>query len=107
MHEFSISGVKDRLVAANGGYEIVHESPGVEVGVYTLVAPEPDHQQPHDVDEIYIVLEGRGTLDVEGTSIPVQEGHAVFVEAGAKHQFTGYEQLSVLVIFERWAAGKP
>jgi len=107
VHEFSISGVKDRLVAANGGYEIVHESPGVEVGVYTLVAPEPDTQQHHDVDGIYIVLEGRGTLDVEGTSVPVQEGHAVFVEAGAKHQLTGYEQLSVLVIFERWAAEKP
>jgi len=107
VHEFSISDVKDRLVAADGGYEIVHESPGVEVGVYTLVAPEPDRQQPHDVDEIYIVLEGTGTLDVEGTSVPVREGHAVFVEAGARHQFTGYEQLSVLVIFERWAAGKP
>jgi mannose-6-phosphate isomerase-like protein (cupin superfamily) len=107
VHEFSIRDVKDRLVAANGGYEIVHESPGLEVGVYTLVAPEPDRQQPHDVDEVYIVLEGRGTLEVEGTSVPVQEGHAVFVEAGADHRFSGYEQLSVLVIFERWAAEKP
>jgi mannose-6-phosphate isomerase-like protein (cupin superfamily) len=107
VHEFSIRDEKDRLVAANGGYEIVHESPGLEVGVYTLVAPEPDRQQPHDVDEVYIVLEGRGTLEVEGTSVPVQEGHAVFVEAGADHRFSGYEQLSVLVIFERWAAEKP
>src|SRR5207245_11073860 len=98
---------KGPLRGATGGHEILHDCPRVEVARYPLVAPEPNHQHPHDVDEIYIVLEGRGTLDVEGTSVPVHEGHAVFVEAGAKHQFTGYEQLSVLVIFERWAAGKP
>jgi hypothetical protein len=29
------------------------------------------------------------------------EGDSVFVPAGAEHQFVGYEQLSVLVIFEK------
>jgi mannose-6-phosphate isomerase-like protein (cupin superfamily) len=84
-----------------GGYEIVHRSRGLELGVYVLVAPEPDRQQPHDDDEVYVVLEGRGTLDVEGQSFPVAEGDAVFVEAGADHRFSGYESLSVLVIFTR------
>jgi mannose-6-phosphate isomerase-like protein (cupin superfamily) len=46
-------------------------------------------------------------LEVEGSSVPVQEGHAVFVEAGAEHRFTAYEQLSVLVIFDRRSAGNP
>ena len=101
MHAFGVADVKDRLVAAGGGYEIVHESPGLELGVYVLVAPEPDRQQPHADDEIYIVLEGSGVLDVEGTAVPVKEGDAVFVEAGAEHRFTAYERLSVLVIFER------
>jgi mannose-6-phosphate isomerase-like protein (cupin superfamily) len=98
---FDIDGVKKRLVAANGGYEIVHESQGLEIGVYVLVAPGPDHQQPHTDDEVYIVLEGRGTLDVEGQRVDLREGHSVFVPAGANHQFVGYEQLSVLVIFEK------
>ena len=100
MHAFSVAEVKDRLVAANGGYEIVHESPGLEVGVYVLVAPEPDRQQPHADDEVYVVLEGSGVLEVEGESVPVSEGSAVFVEAGAEHRFSAYERLSVLVIFE-------
>lgn len=99
-HAFDIEAVKARL-AAGGGYEIIHESAGLEIGVYVLVAPEPDHQQPHVDDEVYVVLEGRGTLDVEGTQVDLREGHAVFVPAGAKHQFIGYEQLSVLVIFEK------
>jgi mannose-6-phosphate isomerase-like protein (cupin superfamily) len=98
---FDIEGVKERLVAAAGGYEIVHESQGLELGVYVLVAPEPDHQEPHADDEVYIVLEGRGTLDIEGQQVDLREGHSVFVPAGANHQFIGYEQLSLLVIFEK------
>ena len=47
------------------------------------------------------MLEGSGTLEVEGESVPVAEGTAVFVEAGADDRFSAYEQLSVLVIFER------
>jgi mannose-6-phosphate isomerase-like protein (cupin superfamily) len=107
VHAFGIAEVKDRLVAAGGGYEIVHESPGLELGVYVLVAPEPDRQQPHADDEIYVVLEGTGALDVEGTAVPVKEGDAVFVEAGADHRFSAYERLSVLVIFERRPAANP
>jgi mannose-6-phosphate isomerase-like protein (cupin superfamily) len=100
-HAFDVEAAKARLAAGNGGYEVVHESAGLELGVYVLVAPEPDEQQPHADDEVYVVLEGRGTLDVEGEPVELREGHAVFVPAGAEHHFSGYEQLSVLVIFEK------
>ena len=101
---FDIEQVRKRLEAGNGGYEIVHTSAGLELGVYVLVAPEPDRQQPHEDDEVYVVLDGHGVLNVEGTEIPVAPGQAVFVPAGADHQFTGYEGLSVLVIFARGSA---
>jgi mannose-6-phosphate isomerase-like protein (cupin superfamily) len=93
--------VQRRLAAGAGGYEVVHRSPGLEVGVYVLVAPEPDRQQPHDTDEVYVVLEGRGILEVEGQRFEVVEGSAVFVEAGAEHRFSSYESLSVLVLFAK------
>ena len=101
MHAFDVAAATERLKGANGGYEIVHESPGLEVGVYVLVAPEPDRQQPHEDDELYVVLEGSGVLEVEGESTAVEEGSAVFVPAGADQSFSGYEGLSVLVIFAR------
>jgi len=101
MHAFGVGSVVEKLRAAGGGYEVVHESAGVELGVYVLVAPETDRQQPHDDDEIYVVLEGSGTLTVDGTPVNVKEGDAVFVEAGAEHRFTAYEQLALLVLFER------
>ena len=107
MHRFRITEAKNRLVAAGGGYEIVHETPGLELGVYVLVAPEPDRQQPHAEDEVYVVLEGTGVLEVEGTSMDVGEGDAVFVEAGADHRFSAYERFSVLVVFDRHGAENP
>ena len=100
-HMVEILRAKERLTASGGGYEVVHQSPGLELGVYVLVAPEPDRQQPHDDDEVYIVLEGSGRLDVEGERTDLREGDAVFVPAGAEHRFTGYEHLSVLVVFDR------
>jgi mannose-6-phosphate isomerase-like protein (cupin superfamily) len=101
VHTFVTREAVERLRAAGGGYEIVHESPGLELGVYVLVAPEPDRQQPHEDDEVYLVLEGSGTLEVEEERVDVREGQAVFVPAGADHRFIGYEQLAVLVVFER------
>jgi mannose-6-phosphate isomerase-like protein (cupin superfamily) len=99
--KFAVRDVHQRLAAGNGGYEIVHESPGLDIGVYVLVAPEADRQQPHEDDEVYVVLEGSGALEVEGEQTLLGEGEAIFVPAGADHRFVGYEHLSVLVIFAR------
>lgn len=101
MDALEIEATRRRLEESGGGYEIIHESPGLEIGVYALVAPEPDRQQPHADDEVYVVLAGRGVLTVEGEPVEVSEGKAAFVPAGAEHSFTGYEGLSVLVVFAR------
>ena len=104
MQAFGVGEVVGRLEAAGGGYEVVHAAPGLEVGVYVLVAPEPDRQTPHEDDEVYLVLSGHGTLVVDGVSVELTEGQAVFVEANAEHRFTGYETLSLLVVFTPPAA---
>jgi mannose-6-phosphate isomerase-like protein (cupin superfamily) len=107
VHAFEIRAAQKRLYEAGGGYEVVHRSAGLELGVYVLIAPEPDRQQPHEDDEIYVVLEGTGVLKVDGQEVPVSDGSAVFVEAGADHRFTAYEHLAVLVMFDRKPAGNP
>ena len=98
---FDVHEVAKRLVDAGGGYEIVHASPGLEVGAYALVAPEPDRQQPHEDDEIYVVLDGTAVLEVDGRRTELSEGDGIFVPARAEHRFTGYDRLSLLVVFTR------
>jgi mannose-6-phosphate isomerase-like protein (cupin superfamily) len=96
---FDVAATAARLAGAGGGYEVVHESEGLEIGVYVLVAPEPDGQTPHLFDEVYVVLDGDGTVEVDGEARAVSRGEAVFVPARSEHRFSGYETLSLLVIF--------
>ena len=99
MHPFDVDEARRRLAECGGGYEALHSSAGLEIGVYVLVAPEADRQQPHEFDEVYLVLEGTGVLEVEGRTTHLREGQALFVPAGAEHRFTAYEHLSLLVVF--------
>lgn len=99
MQGFDVAAAAARLAGAGGGYEVVHESPGLEIGVYVLIAPEPDRQSPHGYDEVYVVLDGEGDIEVDGETRHVTKGEAVFVAAHAEHRFSGYETLSLLVIF--------
>jgi mannose-6-phosphate isomerase-like protein (cupin superfamily) len=96
---FEIGEAADRLIERGGGYEAIHTSPGLEVGVYVLVAPEEDHQVPHVFDEAYVVLDGDGEVDIAGERHPVHRGEGLFVAAGVEHSFHAYEELTLLVIF--------
>jgi mannose-6-phosphate isomerase-like protein (cupin superfamily) len=96
---FGFGDVAERL--GPGGYEVVYETDRMQVGVYVLAAPEPDTQQPHEWDELYFVLEGRGTLDVEGEKLPLKGGAAAFVAARAAHRFEDYERIVLLVLFDK------
>jgi mannose-6-phosphate isomerase-like protein (cupin superfamily) len=83
-----------------GGYEVFLDSPSLELGVYVLVAPEPDDQEPHDRDEVYVVLEGSGVLTVEGEEQRLGPGDAAFVAAGDDHRFSGYDRIVLFVLFD-------
>ena len=99
MDSFEVAGTAARLAERGGGYEVVHTSPGLEIGVYVLVAPEPDRQVPHSFDEVYVVLDGDGEVEVAGERRPVTRGEGIFVAAGVEHGFHAYEELSLLVVF--------
>lgn len=94
-----IKPIEHRLIADGGGYEVIHRSTGLELGVYVLKAPSPDEQEPHDDDEVYVVLGGRGKIDAAGERINLSEGATVFVPAGVPHRFVEFGTLSTLVIF--------
>jgi mannose-6-phosphate isomerase-like protein (cupin superfamily) len=74
--------------------------PGMSMGVYRLPAGGKDLQHPHPADEVYVMLAGRGALEVEGERIDVGPGRVVSVDIGADHHFVDVtEDLSVLVVF--------
>jgi mannose-6-phosphate isomerase-like protein (cupin superfamily) len=69
-------------------------------GLYVLEAGADDPQEPHQEDEVYLVLEGRARLEVGGQDEPVGPGSVVFVARTVPHRFADItERLSVLVFF--------
>jgi len=96
---FRLEEVAARL--GPGGYEVVFDSPALELGVYVLIAPKADEQEPHDQDEIYVVLEGTGVLTVAGEEMELHRGDAAFVAAGTEHRFSAYQRLILFVLFDK------
>ena len=58
-----------------------------------------DRQQPHDRDEVYVVLRGKGVLTADGRDFAAQEGRVLFVKAGVEHHFHGVEEDLALLVF--------
>ena len=69
-------------------------------GLYVLEPGADDPQQPHQEDEVYVVLGGRARLTVAGQDQPVGPGSVVFVARTVPHRFADVtERLSILVFF--------
>ena len=59
-----------------------------------------DRQQPHDRDEIYVVIKGEGTFFYDGNRTAFKAGDFLFVPAGIEHRFENFsEDFSTWVFF--------
>jgi quercetin dioxygenase-like cupin family protein len=100
LQAFKLSDLERRQTELAKPYLEFLRRPGVSVGLYTLPAGGHDAQHPHAADEVYFVLRGRATLQVEGSRHEVEAGTAVSVDRGREHRFVDItEDLQVLVIF--------
>ncbi|TXS36856.1 cupin domain-containing protein [Streptomyces sp. OR43] len=72
----------------------------MSVGLYALDAGELDPQQPHQQDEVYLVVSGRASITVGMETTQVGRGSVVYVPAGTAHKFHHItEDLRVMVVF--------
>ena len=57
-------------------------------GLYAFKPGETAHPEPqhvHDVDEVFIFIQGKGVIPIDGKEYPVKTGDVVIVEAGEDH----------------------
>jgi len=64
-------------------------------------APRKDDDQlPHDRDEVYVIVSGTSSFQMDGVSKQVQQGDMIFVPAGVEHQFFDLSSdLSMWIVF--------
>lgn len=60
----------------------------LEVEIYRPVGV--DRQQPHEKDELYVVIAGSGTFVHGGERTPFRAGDTLFVRAGVPHRFEDF-----------------
>ena len=61
-------------------------------GVYLFKPGEtahPEARHAHEVDEVFIVLQGRGVIPIDGVEHDLQAGDIVIVHAGEDHHTRG------------------
>ena len=99
MDNFELPRLFAERPAGHNYFELIRV-PALSAGLYVLQPGEPDRQEPHNEDELYYVVGGRGAIRVGGEDRPVAPGSAVFVPAGAEHHFHSIRaELQVLVVF--------
>jgi mannose-6-phosphate isomerase-like protein (cupin superfamily) len=74
-------------------------SNGIEAGILYLFDDQEDIQTPHQVDEVYLVLEGSGYIDINEEGRKISKGNIIFVPSNAKHRFTRDDQDLIVLYF--------
>lgn len=94
----TVNNALARLAKENQLYTKIFER-----GVLTLEMYKPqkhDPQQPHEEDEIYVVISGSGYFVLGECRNRFEPGEVIFVPAGAVHRFEDFtEDFVTWVIF--------
>ncbi len=102
---FDLVSEIEKQQASSSPYAEFLRVPHLSCGVYTLPAGSNDMQGPHDEDEIYFVVNGRGRVRVGGENRDVKRGSILYVRATSEHSFFEIEEDMTLLVF--FASGGP
>jgi mannose-6-phosphate isomerase-like protein (cupin superfamily) len=97
MEKISVKEAINKLEASGDRSIRLFSQGGLEVKVYSPIVI--DTQNPHDRDEIYLVISGHGRFFCSGTDQAFEAGDCLFVEAGAEHRFVDFSPDFVTWVF--------
>ena len=59
----------------------------MEVGIINLKKDQKDIQQPHSFDEIYYIISGKGTIEIDGIKNDINPGKIIYIPKEVHHSF--------------------
>lgn len=100
MDAYELERLREERAGSGSLYLEFLRVPALSAGLYVLAAGAEDPQSPHQEDEVYAVLSGRGAIRVGDEDRPVEPGSIVVVPARVEHRFHSIkEELELLVFF--------
>ena len=86
------------LAAVNKEFLTLFKHGTLEVEIYK--PDKVDRQQPHDRDEVYVIVAGNGKFIRDEKTVEVGAGDFLFVPAGMEHRFVNFtDDFSTWVLF--------
>ena len=75
----------------------------MEVGIINLKKGQKDTQQPHSFDEIYYIISGKGTIEIDGIKNNVNPGKIIYIPKKIPHSFQAIsDKIIALYIISRY-----
>lgn len=102
---FELASLVEKQKASGRPYLEFLRVPSLSCGVYSLPRGASDLQSPHDEDEVYFVVSGRGRVRIGSEEQAVGPGSILYVEATSDHSFFEIDEDITLVVF--FASGGP
>jgi mannose-6-phosphate isomerase-like protein (cupin superfamily) len=97
---FDLAELTEKVIGNEPRFHEFLRVPTLSCAIYRLPAGSSDMQAPHLEDEVYVVLEGRARLKIDGKEHEIERGSILYVRATATHSFFDIEEdLMVLAIF--------
>lgn len=98
-HHFRPEWALDQLPGEQGeAWRVLFEHGSLELEIYAPRGHDP--QEPHDRDEIYVVISGSGEFLNGSRRHPFSPGDLLFVPAGTVHRFEEFsDDFATWVIF--------
>ncbi len=96
---FELDSLVAKLKPTGRPWMSIMKGKNVLTGLYMLKAGAEDRQRPHDTDEVYYVVSGKGKFVAGGEEVTVKAGSILFVKAEMEHRFFDIEEELLLVVF--------
>ena len=101
----NVADVDQQRIEKGGPYLSFINRDSLKTGLYVLPKGSEDKQKPHELDEVYYIVEGVSKFFVDGETIGVRPGDVIYVKAEKEHRFVEIEQdLKILVFFSEFRA---
>jgi mannose-6-phosphate isomerase-like protein (cupin superfamily) len=100
----SATDAAEQLAAARKLFLVLFENETILAEIYK--PHKVDLQQPHDQDEVYVILSGSGRFVLENEVRDCKTGDLIFVKAGQAHRFQDFtDDFATWVIFVKHKQG--
>lgn len=97
-NQITIQAAYEALKVSEKEFVELFKHGSLQVEVYK--PDKTDKQQPHDRDEIYLIISGSGHFYCNGERVNFKHGDFLFVPAGIEHRFENFsEDFSTWVFF--------